>query len=59
MKEKIKPILKVVIIIAIVLSFATNGYVFYKVFIDTATSDNSTNRNVTVKDVDYDVKIHI
>lgn len=56
MKEKIKPILKVVIIIAIVLSFATNGYVFYKVFIDTATSDNSTNRNVTVKDVDYDVK---
>lgn len=56
MKEKIKPILKVVIIIAIVLSFATNGYVFYKVLIDTATSDNSTNRNVTVKDVDYDVK---
>lgn len=56
MKEKIKPILKVVIIIAIVLSFATNGYVFYKVLIDTDTSDNSTNRNVTVKDVDYDVK---
>lgn len=56
MKEKIKPILKVVIIIAIVLSFATNGYVFYKALIDTATSDNSTNRNVTVKDVDYDVK---
>ena len=56
MKEKIKPILKVVIIIAIFLSFATNLNVIYKVFIDTATSDNSTNRNVTVKDVDYDVK---
>lgn len=56
MEKRIKPIIKWIVIIVVVLSFATNGYVFYKVFIDTNTSDSTSSRNATVKDVDYDIK---
>lgn len=56
MKEKIKPILKIVVIVAIVLSFVANGYVLYRVI---QTDDETTlesNRNAKVEEVDYDVK---
>ena len=49
----IKKILKIVLIIAIVASFALNGYVFYSVYTGNGTVSS---RQTTVKDVDYDVK---
>lgn len=55
MKEKIKPILKIVVVAAIIASFAMNGYILYRV----VTNDDDTtisNRNATIKEVDYDVK---
>lgn len=55
MKEKIKPILKIVVIVAVIASFMTNGYVLYKVMNDSDDTVSST-RNATVKEVDYDVK---
>lgn len=55
MKEKIKPILKIVVIVAVIISFAMNGYILYRMMIN---EDDTTisNRNATVKEVDYDVK---
>ncbi|MGN1181567.1 MAG: S1C family serine protease [Faecalibacillus sp.] len=56
MKEKIKPILKIVVIVAIVLSFATNGYILYRVFVNGDSLDTVTDRSTIIKDVDYDIK---
>lgn len=55
MREKIKPILKIAVVVAIIASFAMNGYILYRVL---TTSDDTviSDRNATVKEVDYDVK---
>lgn len=55
MKEKLKPLLKIAVIVAIILSFAMNGYILYRVLTDSSETIVS-NRNATVKEVDYDVK---
>ena len=53
-KFKFKRIFKVLVVIAIVLSFMMNGYVFYKMIVvdDSQTITNNT----TVKQVNYDIK---
>lgn len=56
MKEKLKPILKIAVIAAIVLSFAANGYVLYKVIQNDGDTTLSSTRNAKVEEVDYDVK---
>ncbi len=56
MKEKLKPILKIAVIVAIVLSFAANGYVLYKVIQNDGDTTLSSTRNAKVEEVDYDVK---
>lgn len=49
-----KKIVRYIVIVAIVASFAMNGWMFYKMY-DNNSSVSST-RNATVKEVDYDVK---
>lgn len=56
MKEKFKPILKIVVIAAVILSFAANGYVLYKVIQNDGDTTLISDRNAKVEEVDYDVK---
>lgn len=53
---KIKPILKVIVIIAIIASFAMNGYILFNIVTGSNASTVVSDRNAVVKEVDYDVK---
>lgn len=53
-KFKFKRLFKVLVVVAIVLSFMMNGYVFYKMLV---SDDSQTiTNNTTVKQVNYDIK---
>lgn len=56
-EKKWKKIIKVLLVVAIVCSFAMNGYVFYNMFTSSSSDTTSTVSNKgTVKQVNYDVK---
>ncbi len=52
-KFKFKNVFKILVVIAIVLSFMMNGYVFYKMIVN---DGSQTITNNTVKQVNYDIK---
>ena len=54
-EKKWKKVVKILLVVAIVCSFAMNGYVFYNMMSSSDSTTSVTNKG-TVKQVNYDVK---
>lgn len=55
-EKKWKKIIKILLVVAIVCSFAMNGYVFYNIITSSDDTTASVSNKGTVKEVNYDVK---
>lgn len=55
-EKKWKKIVKILLVVAIVCSFAMNGYVFYNMMSSSSDSTTTVTNKGTVKQVNYDVK---
>ena len=55
-EKKWKKIVKILLVVAIVCSFAMNGYVFYNMMSSSSDSATTVTNKGTVKQVNYDVK---
>lgn len=55
-EKKWKKIIKILLVVAIVCSFAMNGYVFYNIITSSDDTTASVSNKGTVKKVNYDVK---
>ena len=55
-EKKWKKIIKILLVVAIVCSFAMNGYVFYNIITSSDDTTASVPNKGTVKEVNYDVK---
>ena len=55
-EKKWKKIIKILLVVAIVCSFAMNGYVFYNIITSSDDTTTSVSNKGTVKKVNYDVK---
>ena len=55
-EKKWKKVVKILVVVAIVCSFAMNGYVFYNVITSSDDTTSSVSNKGTVKQVNYDVK---